>query len=210
MSTRDEVLARVRRAVAAGSTSAVEVPRAYGRSGRPAGSGEVVDLLVDRLVDYKAEVVRVDRAGLAAAVGEALAGARAVVVPAGLPADVSTAVEQVPRVVVDGSPEPLGALDLDEIDAVVTTAAVAVAVNGMIVLDAGPGQGRRIISLIPDTHVVVLRADQIVDTVPEAIARLDPARPTTMIAGPSATSDIELSRVEGVHGPRTLRVVIIE
>jgi L-lactate dehydrogenase complex protein LldG len=107
-----------------------------------------------------------------------------------------------------GDRPPLTAAALDGLDGVLTGCAVAIAETGTIVLDAGPGQGRRALSLVPDYHLVVVTADQVVATVPQALARLDPVRPLTWISGPSATSDIELNRVEGVHGPRTLEVVL--
>jgi L-lactate dehydrogenase complex protein LldG len=104
---------------------------------------------------------------------------------------------------------PLSVADLDGADGVVTAAALAIALTGTVVLDTGTGQGRRILSLLPDLHVCVVRSDQIAATVPQAIARLDGRRPQTWISGPSATSDIELNRVEGVHGPRSLHIIVV-
>jgi L-lactate dehydrogenase complex protein LldG len=110
---------------------------------------------------------------------------------------------------VDVLREPLTTAQLDAADGTITTCALAIAETGTIVLDAGPGQGRRALSLVPDYLLVVVRADQVQANVPDAVQRLDPARPLTWISGPSATSDIELKRVEGVHGPRTLDVVLV-
>ena len=104
--------------------------------------------------------------------------------------------------------DQLSVSELDEVDGVITSCAVAIAETGTLILDGSPGQGRRIITLIPDYHLCVVFADQIVADVPEA--RLEATRPLTMISGPSATSDIELNRVEGVHGPRTLEVIIVQ
>ena len=202
MSAREDVLTQIREAnAAAGSPSPVDVPRDYHRSGTlAAGSAELMELLVDRLVDYKASVRRVPDA--AAAIPRALAerGAARVAVPPGLE-------WTVPGSVVDTG---LTAAQLDDLDGVVTACAVAIAETGTIVLDAGPDQGSRALTLVPDYHLCVVRADQVVQTVPEAVARLDPGRPLTWISGPSATSDIELHRVEGVHGPRTLEVLLLE
>jgi L-lactate dehydrogenase complex protein LldG len=103
---------------------------------------------------------------------------------------------------------PLSNAELDGVDGVITTCTLAVAETGTIVLDHGPGQGRRALTLVPDFHLVVIRPDQVVAQVPDAVAQLPDRRTLTLISGPSATSDIELDRVEGVHGPRTLHVII--
>jgi L-lactate dehydrogenase complex protein LldG len=198
-SARDEVLGRIR--LALGDRPAVpEIPRDYRRVGDLGGSARL-DLLADRLVDYKAAVRRCTPGELLDTLVAALAdrGADRIVVPPGLPWDL-------PGAVVDADLAPA---DLDRLDGVVTACAVAVAETGTIVLDAAADQGRRVITLVPDYHLCVVRADQVVQTVPEAVARLDPDRPLTWISGPSATSDIELNRVEGVHGPRSLEVVLV-
>jgi L-lactate dehydrogenase complex protein LldG len=197
---RDEVLGRIRQALA-DRPAPVAVARTYRQRG-DLDRAALLDLFVDRLVDYKAAVRRCAEADLLGTLVEALAGrgAAAVVVPPGLPWELPGAVTD------DG----LAAADLDRLDGVVTACAVAVAETGTIVLDASPDQGRRAITLIPDYHLCVVRAGQVVQTVPEAVGRLDPSRPLTWISGPSATSDIELQRVEGVHGPRNLEVVLVD
>lgn len=212
MSGRDTVLGRIRRALAdvPGTERPQDVPV---ERGSPRVSGErtpaqTLDLLAENLADYRARVHRTDPAGLPALVARLLAGhgSRRVLVPEGLPPGwLSAATAEV-------MPDSAGSTpyDLDAVDSVVTGCAVAIAETGTVVLDAGPGQGRRRISLVPDHHLCVVRAPgQVVDTVPQALARLDPARPQTWISGPSATSDIELDRVEGVHGPRTLEVLLV-
>ena len=212
-SSRDEVLRRVREAIgtpAGDVASPAPVTRGYRTTGdHPPGSPELIDLLVGRLQDYKATVIRcaADDEAIGAAIGDALrgAGAESAVVPPGLAPAWS---RQSPGVAVDTS--ELTAAELDQTQAVVTGSAVAVAETGTIVLDAGPTCGRRIITLVPDIHVCVVHVADVVESVPEGLALLDPVRPLTFISGPSATSDIELSRVEGVHGPRTLIVVLAE
>ncbi len=202
MSAREEILAGVRRALADVHTDAgaggPAVPRGYRTAAPPADAPDPVVLFARRVSDYRATVHHTT-ADDAASVVASLVEGRSVVVPADLPLDVPGAVPG------DG----LAARDLDGIDAVVTTAALGVASTGTVVLDHGPGQGRRALTLVPDLHVCVVREDQVVPGVPQAVARLDPERPQTWISGPSATSDIELDRVEGVHGPRVLHVVIV-
>ena len=191
MSAREEILRRVREA-----TAGVEAPT------RPAlsASGPVsVDLFAERVADYRAVVERCTTDQLAERVAAAVEGR--VVVPAGLGVEVPGRDRRRPG---------FTAAELDRLDTVVTEARVGIAETGTIVLDHGPGQGRRALTLVPDRHVCIVRADQVVADVPDAVALLDPARPLTWISGPSATSDIELDRVEGVHGPRNLHVLIVE
>ena len=207
MSSRDVVLGRLRSALQ-GAPEPGPVPRLYRQS---VVVTDLIGLLTDRLVDYKAVVHRIpdDISGTVAAIlgvedgGPGEAPAR-IVVPPGLPSD------WLPESATVLRDDGIDASVLAELDGVVTAATVAVAETGTIVLDASPDQGRRIISLLPDLHICVLRADQVVASVPEALARLTPGRPLTWISGPSATSDIELNRVEGVHGPRRLHVIITE
>ncbi|HWK90884.1 MAG TPA: LUD domain-containing protein [Luteimicrobium sp.] len=278
MSARDEVLARVRAALAAppagelappGERSGtpaglperdgrphpgpasddearagdVEVPRAYrGAGGLAPGSAEVVALLEDRLVDYKATVHHaggdvafadgdvasadgdaggadgdVRAAAIARVVAEIVTAARAdapdgaaLVVPDGLAPAWLTDLPEGLAVRTDARDAPLTPAELDGSLGVVTACRVAIAETGTIVLDGAPDQGRRAISLVPDLHVCVVRAEQVVQLVPEAVRLLaaHPERPQTWISGPSATSDIELERVEGVHGPRRLHVIL--
>jgi L-lactate dehydrogenase complex protein LldG len=199
---RDELLARVRTAIGSGST--VDIPRGYRPRGEhPPGAPELLDLLADRLTDYKATVLRVDLDGVPSALADAIPTGARFVLPPGLPD--GWAPDGAIAVVDDGS---LSAADLDGFDGVLTGCTVAAAETGTIALDGSAGQGRRAITLVPDRHVCVVRAEQVVQTVPEMLARLDPRRPLTLISGPSATSDIELHRVEGVHGPRNLVVVL--
>lgn len=203
---RTQILARTRAALTRAQPPG-PVVRDYRTTGDPAlGSPEVVALLTDRLVDYRAHVHPVGTEQVAAAIAgiareHAGDAARFVVA-----SDFGTAWRQGWLAVEDHGLSPR---ELDETDGAVTTCTVAIAETGTLVLDAGPGQGRRAITLVPDLHVCLVRHDQIVQTVPEALRRLDAGRPITFISGPSATSDIELARVEGVHGPRTLHVLLI-
>ena len=169
---------------------------------------DVVERFVERVGDYRAVVHRASPNEISTAVTRALAGHQAhhVVIPPQLPSDWIT--PALPLELVTDDP-PRTHEQLDDVDAVVTGCAIAIAETGTIVLDASAGQGRRVLSLLPDVLVCVVRADQVVGDVPEALARLDPRRPLTWISGPSATSDIELNRIEGVHGPRKLDVVMV-
>ncbi|MFJ6102275.1 lactate utilization protein C [Streptomyces sp. NPDC092359] len=206
--SRATVLARVRAALGdvPEGESPDDVPALPGPR-RPTAPDDAVALFAERVADYRATVVRCAPDEVAGAVAALLArrGARRVVVPDGFPPAYLTGVD---ADLVRDAP-PLTVRELDLVDSALTTAALAVAETGTLVLDAGPGQGRRALTLIPDHHLCVVRAEQVVPDVPEALAGLDPRRPLTFVSGPSATSDIELDRVEGVHGPRTLDVVLV-
>jgi L-lactate dehydrogenase complex protein LldG len=213
VTAREDVLGRIRQALAAdspgGNGAAGQHPDQPASGYRTQGDLDEaarLDLLADRLADYRALVRRASTATLAAEVSAALGarGARRLVVPPGLRVPLPPGTE----VTID---DGLTAAELDGFDAVITGAAIAIAETGTIVLDGAPDQGRRAISLVPDYHLCVVDAAQVVHLVPEAVARLAGAagRPLTWISGPSATSDIELERVEGVHGPRTLEVILV-
>ncbi|MFE1319839.1 lactate utilization protein C [Kitasatospora phosalacinea] len=202
---REEILRRIR---AAAVPPAPPVPRHYLRHApgvpdqdRPA----VLALFAERLTEYGAEVLRADRPGPAVARLLAGHGARSLVVPDGLPAEWTADWDGEVRT----DRPPLGKAALDATDAVLTGCAAAVADSGTLVLDGGPAQGRRAATLLPDLHVCVVRAEQVRSALPGALARLDPARPLTFVSGPSATADIEMIRVKGVHGPRRLAVVLL-
>lgn len=199
---RSVVLGRIRAALA-DRPLPPEIPRDYAR-GRD--FPDVLGLFEERVADYKAVVHRVREASLLAAIASAVSPRRVMVAPADIPPW-----WRVGEVVwsLDSASSPLSVPFLDRAGGVLTGCAVAIAETGTIVLDAGEAQGRRALSLVPDYHLCVVRADQVVGTVPEALARLDSTRPLTFISGPSATSDIELDRVEGVHGPRTLEVLVV-
>lgn len=209
--SRQAILNRVRTATA--DFSPAPVLRDYRQAGADPQPDldTMLEIFIDRLVDYKADVTRCDPAEVGTAVAGHLAteGAVRIVVPDGFPeewVEASTGTE--PGLVRLDDSGPLSVDELDAADGVITTCAVAVAETGTIVLDGGAGQGRRALTLLPDLHVVVVTTDQLVARVPDALDRLDPRRPLTWISGPSATSDIELNRIEGVHGPRRLRVVL--
>ncbi|MFJ3656114.1 lactate utilization protein C [Streptomyces nigra] len=209
MSARERILGRVRRALAdvpPGEDAPVE--RDYLREHGKRTVEETADLLAENLTDYRAIVHRTDSEELPYLIMRLLAqrGSQYVLVPPGLPPEWMSAAD--PTRVHDRGVST--ARELDKVESVVTACAVAIAETGTIVLDGSPDQGRRRITLVPDHHICVVRVpEQVVSSVPQALERLDPARPLTWISGPSATSDIELDRVEGVHGPRTLEVVLL-
>jgi L-lactate dehydrogenase complex protein LldG len=214
VSAREEILSRIRAATGPAAAAAdvdagyAALPRPYRRAHHDPSSADIVALFAERAADYRAVVERVSPAGLAGAVARVLAGVSRFVVPDGLPPEW---LAELPGPVADKivrDDPPLSARELDRVFGVLTGCAAAIAETGTIVLDHGPGQGRRALTLVPDFHLVVVRADQVAADIADALARLDPVRPHTLISGPSATSDIELIRVEGVHGPRNLHVLV--
>jgi L-lactate dehydrogenase complex protein LldG len=211
---REEILTRIRAATGAQAAPAevdaayAALPRPYRRAHHDPSETDIVALFAERAADYRAVVNRVRTDELPAAVAAAVAAIPSVLLPDGLPAEWLAGLPADTRLVRDDP--PLSPAGLDRVGGVITGCAVAIAETGTVILDHGAGQGRRALTLVPDFHLVVVRADQVAADIADALARLDPGRPHTLISGPSATSDIELIRVEGVHGPRNLHVLIAE
>jgi L-lactate dehydrogenase complex protein LldG len=214
-SAREEVLRRIRRAThdvpKDEHPDDVPVERGY-RERDDAPREEIVARFAERVAEYEATVRRVNEDDLPHAIAEACErrGIKRLVVPPGLPEGWLPEDMELLR---DGASTRLSNEELDRSDGVLTGCALGISQTGTIVLDAGEAQGRRALTLLPDYHLCVVREEQVVGLVPEAFARLeetvkDEGRAITFISGPSATSDIELNRVEGVHGPRTLEVLI--
>lgn len=201
-SSKDVILGRVRSALS-GTPFDAEIPREYRAHGELTRD-QVLEQFVEYVADYKADVQRVPAEGLRDAI-LALVGEDSCVIPVLLEHELGFSLPG-PWLRDEGD---LDKLTLNSTVAVVTTSAVGISSTGTIVLDGGAGQGRRVDTLLPDHHVCIVREGDVVELVPEAIARLDATHPQTWISGPSATSDIELSRVEGVHGPRRLSVLLV-
>ncbi|MBA8952817.1 lactate utilization protein C [Actinomadura namibiensis] len=212
MTGREEVLRRVRAALGPARGTAVPVPRGYRRRLGPeeaADRADVIALFTERVADHRASVRHVHADELATAVAAALWGreAKRVIVPADLPFGWLAELDGVHAL---ADTPATDAAVLESCDGAVTGCAVAVARTGTVVLDGGRAQGRRALSLVPDHHLCVVHADQIVGTVAEALPRLDPARPLTWISGPAATLDLGGTRAPGPHGPRTLEILVVE
>lgn len=197
VNSRDAILERVRSAIETAEQCDPTPPRGYRSPLSPALN--IVDLFVERLADNNAFVATCVEEEVPAQIALSLGSARRVVVPDGLSWDI-------PGSTLDTC---LSNATLDKMEAVVSEGSLGIAETGTVVLTHGPGEGRRTLTLLPDLHVCIVRATLVVPDVPQAFARLDPLTPTTWISGPSATSDIEMSRVEGVHGPRRLHVLIV-
>lgn len=214
MSAREEILDRIGRATADVPADEVSAWRGHDALAAHAPGSDLVRLFRERAADLGASVIDTDGESLAAAVAGVLASesVRRLIVPRGLPGEWLASCGEAVTLIDDRPDLPHGALD--NVDGVLTGVAVAIAETGTVVLDGSADQGRRALTLLPDLHVCVVRADQVVADVPEAVVRLDASvrlgRPLTFITGPSATSDIELRRVEGVHGPRRLRILVVD
>ena len=209
---REEILARIRAATGPAATQEqvdaayAALSRRYRRAHHDPAATDIIALFAERAADYRAVVERVPAGDVPAAAGRAVASVSSVLVPDGLPGEWLAGLPAGTEVIRDDPPR--SAAELDLVGGVITGCAVAIAETGTVILDHGPGQGRRALTLVPDFHLVVVRADQIAADIADALGRLDPSRPHTLISGPSATSDIELIRVEGVHGPRNLHILI--
>lgn len=209
ISSRERVLERIRRANSKAAPPQEPIPRGYDGAASDHGhaqSAEVIALFEERLRNYDARVFPVGKDHIAAKAAEILKAAdrRRIAVPAGLPAAWRTDD-------VDWAFDDELSLDvLNAVDGVMTAATLGVAVSGSIVLQHGPAEGRRVLTLLPDYHLCIIEAAQVVETLPEAFARIDPKRPVTFFSGPSATADIEMTRIKGVHGPRFLDVLLVE
>jgi L-lactate dehydrogenase complex protein LldG len=204
---RDVVLGRIRDALTR-PLSPPEIPRAYASAASSLPVDELVELFAERAASYRSNVLRSDEDELGAILARICAerALRRVAVVDGLPA--------IPAVEARRDDPPLSVAELEGLDGVVTGCALAIATTGTIVLDGGTASGRRSLTLVPDVHICVVRASQVVADLPSAVAELHAAavagRPLTLVSGPSATSDIELERVEGVHGPRNLDIVLVD
>ena len=213
MNARDEILGRIRAAVPEASDASESRPegtRAYRHTGSLDDDARLA-LFEERIREYGVQLTRSSEDALRASIEDALKarGATRIVLPSGFPDTWTPRGVDTPT----EAPESISIEELAAVDGVVTTCAVAIAETGTLALDAGAGQGRRALTLVPDYHLCIVLADQVVETVPEAFLRLEPSvqsgKPITLVSGPSATSDIELNRVKGVHGPRTLDVILV-
>ena len=211
-SARDQILHRIRSANGGTSEPAIArsewsaMARGYKRSGTKSREN-ILSLLEDRLRDYDAQVIRSTPADVLRCVAERLAarGKQRLLVPAGFPRD------WLPPGVTFVLDESMTPAELDQVEGVITCSTVSIAETGTVVLQNVPGQGRRAATLVPDYHLCLVRADEVVETVPEAIARLQATATlsTTFVSGPSATADIEMTRIKGVHGPRFLDLILV-
>jgi L-lactate dehydrogenase complex protein LldG len=216
LEAKEEVLRRIRGALRdvprSEQAEDVSIRREY-RTVSEAPHDQIVAQFAERVIEYRATVHHITSSELPAAIDQSCK--RRHVRHLAVPDDVLE--EWLPgtiEILRDARSAPLSNDQLDRSDGALTGCALGIAQTGTIILDGGPTQGRRALSLLPDCHLCVVFERQIVGLVPEAIARMGDSvrqagRPITLISGPSATSDIELNRVEGVHGPRTLEVLLV-